>query len=68
MEGELELDCPVCLTVKRFTPYYCCVNGHNICQDCHKRVQGREEGRKDGGRRKCFRGSETFGNLTEATR
>ena len=33
-----ELECPVCLDIKRFVPYVACIAGHSICGPCQNTV------------------------------
>ena len=38
-KNEINLECPVCLTVPRSTPIYQCGNGHLLCKDCKPRLR-----------------------------
>ncbi len=38
MSDQQQLECPVCLEVKRDCQIFQCANGHLICSDCHGRV------------------------------
>ena len=35
---ESDLECPVCLKIQRFTPYFLCLNGHTVCRDCKEKL------------------------------